>query len=126
MGGKASIVGKRIIELLGCPPFQDVQYVQGLEANLLSISQICNSEFEVQFKKYLCYFLNSDGNAIIKGIRTNDNCYGITIEKNLKCNIAKIDVTHLWHQRLEHLNYRDLSKISKLVDGVPKLDCCQE
>ncbi|XP_022889006.1 uncharacterized protein LOC111404428 [Olea europaea var. sylvestris] len=36
---------------------------------------------------------------------------------------AKIDMSELWHQRLDHVKYRSLSKLvkKKIVDGLPKL-----
>ncbi|XP_062114816.1 uncharacterized protein LOC133827603 [Humulus lupulus] len=57
----------------------------------------------------------------VEGIRSKDNCY--LLSTNLVCNAAKTDETKLWHYKLGHLNYRDLSKLVKLkvVRGVPNM-----
>ena len=39
-GSKSVIKGIRTVDILGLPVFKDVWYVEGLKANLLSISQI--------------------------------------------------------------------------------------
>ncbi|XP_022873216.1 uncharacterized protein LOC111392180 [Olea europaea var. sylvestris] len=74
-GGSAPILGK------------------GLKSNLLSISKICDADFEVSFVQKRC-----------------------TVS-------AKIDVSELWHKSLGHLNYKSLVQLAKkeLVDGFPKI-----
>ena len=59
----------------------------------------------------------------MKGARTSDNCYGITSESGITYNSAKLDETELWHQRLGHVNFNDLSRLSssELIRGIPKL-----
>jgi hypothetical protein len=47
------------------------------------------------------------------GVRTSDNCYGIGLSTSLSCKHAKLDMAELWHQRLGHLNFKDLYKASK-------------
>ena len=123
-GGKAPILGKGTVEVEGMPPFKNVLFVVGLKANLLSISQICDSRFKVHFGKNSCSVFDSDGECVVQGTCTSDNCYGISPHTELKCSSVKIDESELWHQRLGRVNYRDLSKISRkeLVIGLPKLD----
>ena len=57
------------------------------------------------------------------GVRTTDNCYGLTPSISNKCFIAKIDQVDLWHQRLGHASHKQLEKISKCdaVVGLLKL-----
>ena len=43
----------------------------------------------------------------MKGVRTPNNCYGITSKSGITCNFAKVDETELWHQRLVHTNFND-------------------
>ena len=59
----------------------------------------------------------------MKGARTSDNCYGITSGSGIVCNSAKQDETEMWHQRLGHVNFNDLSRLSssELIRGIPKL-----
>ena len=56
------------------------------------------------------------------GVRTVDNCYGLTPSISNKCFSAKIDQVDLWHQRLGHASHKQLEKISKCdaVVGLPK------
>ena len=53
-GRKSVIIGIGIVDILGLPIFEDVWYVDGLKANLLSISQICDNGLNVLFTKYEC------------------------------------------------------------------------
>ena len=58
--------------------FEDVWYVDGLKASLLSISQVYDNGLNVLFIKYECEILDDGGDCICVKIRTVDNCYGIT------------------------------------------------
>ena len=70
---------------------EDVWYVDGLKANLLSISQICDNDLNVLFTKYECEILDGGGDYMCIGVRTVDNCYGITPSISNKCFSAKIN-----------------------------------
>ena len=56
------------------------------------------------------------------GVRTADNCYGLTPSISNKCFSANIDQVDLWHQRLGHASHKQLEKISKCdaVVSLPK------
>ena len=58
------------------------------------------------------------------GVRTADNCYGITPSISNKCFNAKINQVDLWHQQLGHASHKQLEKISKCdaVIGLPKFE----
>ena len=58
------------------------------------------------------------------GVRTADNCYGITPTISNKCFSAKINQVDLWHQWLGHASHKQLEKISKCdaVIGLPKFE----
>ena len=60
----------------------------------------------------------------MKGVRTSDNCYGITLESGITCNSTKLNETELWYKRLGHVNFNDLSRLfsSELIYGIPKLE----
>ena len=51
-GSKSVIRGIGTVDILGLLVFEDVWYVDGLKANLLSISQICDNGLNVLFTKY--------------------------------------------------------------------------
>ncbi|XP_022861288.1 uncharacterized protein LOC111381706 [Olea europaea var. sylvestris] len=123
-GATAPIQGKGSITIAGLPPIFNVLYVEGLKSNLLSISQICDADYEVSFVQKRCTVYDASGGVVLEGVRTSDNCYGVFPNSNYVCSSAKIDMSELWHQRLDHVNYRSLSKLvkKKIVDGLPKID----
>lgn len=93
--GKASILGKGTIEILGMPYFKNVLFIDGLKKNMLSISQICDFEFEVHFGKNCCYVFDYDGDCLLKGTRISNNYYCISLNSNLRCSNAKVDESEL-------------------------------
>ena len=50
-GNVASVKGKCTICAPGIPNPEEVLYVEGLKANLISISQICDKKFNVKFSQ---------------------------------------------------------------------------
>ena len=48
-GSHAQVLGKGTIEISGLPLLKDVLYIKGLKANLLSMTQIFDEDFLVQF-----------------------------------------------------------------------------
>ena len=123
-GSKFVIRGIGTVNILGLPVFEDVWYVDGLKENLLSISQICDNGLNILFTKYECEILDGGGDWMCVGVKTVDNCYGLTPSISNKCFIAKIDQVDLWHQRLGHASHKQLEKISKYdaVVGLPKFE----
>ena len=128
-GNVASVKGKGTICAPGIPNLEEVLYVEGLKANLISISQICDKKFNVQFSQNLCKVFDLKGNCVMIGLRTSDNCYAVcqnpftSFSSSLVCGSSKIESIDLWHRRLGHLNYRDLMKVAnnEVIKGIPKL-----
>ena len=100
----------------------NVLYIKGLKVNLLSITQICNEDFLVQFSKKGCLILNEEGVQVLKGLRTTDNCYGVIPKPIIACHSARVNLLELWHQQFGHANYKQVAKVSKLeaMIGLPK------
>ena len=48
-GSHTQVLGKGTVKIPGLPILKDVLYIKGLKANLLSITQICDEDFLVQF-----------------------------------------------------------------------------
>ena len=121
-GSKSVIRGIGTVDIQGLPVFEDVWYVDGLKANLLSISQLCDNGLNVLFTKYECKILDGGGDYMCVGVRTTDNCYRLTPSISNKCFSAKIDQVDLWHQRLGHASHKQLEKIYKCdaIVGLPK------
>ena len=73
----ASVKGKDTICAPGIPNLEEVLYVEELKANLISISQICDKKFNVQFSQNLCKVFDLKENCGMIGLRTSDNCYAV-------------------------------------------------
>ena len=69
---------------------QDVLYIKGLKANLLSITQICDEDFLVQFSKKGCIIINEEGVQVLEGNRTTDNFYGVVPIAPISCKSARV------------------------------------
>ena len=90
-GSKFVIRGIGIVDILGLPVFEDVWYVDGRKAYLLSISQICDNGLNVLFIKYECEILDEAGDCMCIGVRIADNCYVMTLSISNRCYIVKIN-----------------------------------
>ena len=60
------------------PRFKNVFHVDGLKANLISISQICDLNLNVNFDSKKCVVIDVDGKCILEGFRSPNNCYTLT------------------------------------------------
>ncbi|GKF13031.1 retrovirus-related pol polyprotein from transposon TNT 1-94, partial [Tanacetum coccineum] len=105
-----------------------VYYVEGLEHNLFSVDQFCDSYLEVAFRKHTCFVRNLEGVDLLSGSRET-NLYTLSIRDMMAfspiCLLSKASKTKswLWHRRLSHLNFSAINHLSKngLVRGLPKL-----
>ena len=107
-----------------------VAYVEGLQHNLISVSQlVVGTGNQVVF--------NEEG-SIISNVKTNEillksKRYGDMFTLDIKpivgkpavCLLSKAsnDLSWLWHRRLSHLNFRNINKLvpEDLVRGLPVL-----
>ena len=76
-GNVGSVKEKGTIYTPGIPNLEEVLYVEGLKANLISISQIFDKKFNAQFSQNLCKVFDLNGNCVMIGLKTSDNCYAI-------------------------------------------------
>ena len=67
--------------------------------------------------------LNESSKQLISGIRTLDNYYGLVPNTEIVCNNIWMPNEDLWHQRMRHASYNQLSIVSKndAILGMPKL-----
>ncbi|XP_010546473.1 PREDICTED: uncharacterized protein LOC104818552, partial [Tarenaya hassleriana] len=126
-GRKGKILDKGNLDASGLPKLTDVNAVQGLKANLISISQLCDFGFQVNFTKDACVVTNFLGDCVLTGKRTPSNCYTWVnpdeSTQSEKCFTAADSELELWHQRLGHINTMSLVKLSRsnVVRGLPEL-----
>ena len=95
--------------------------VECLKANLISISQLCDQDLHVKFSKDKCSVFDKSEKCVMEGLRSSDNCYMLT--SPLECYKTTLDETEIWHQKLGHLNYRNMRNIMSIgaIKGIPKL-----
>nr|GFB69818.1 retrovirus-related Pol polyprotein from transposon TNT 1-94 [Tanacetum cinerariifolium] len=112
----------------GAVTIKRVYYVEGLNHNLFSVGQFCDTDLEVAFKKSTCYIRDLKRNDLLIGSRGTD-LYSITLQytncPNPICLMAKATSSQawLWHRHLSHLNFDTINLLSKndIVVGLLKL-----
>jgi len=72
------IEGKGNIDIPVLPTFHNVLFVNGLKADLRSISQFHNENHNVHFSKDECNMYNYTGKYIMKGTKILDNYYEVS------------------------------------------------
>ncbi|GJR06807.1 retrovirus-related pol polyprotein from transposon TNT 1-94 [Tanacetum coccineum] len=105
-----------------------VYYVEGLNHNLFSVGQFCDTDLEVAFRKSTCFVRDLQGNDLLTGNRGSD-LYTISLQETNSstpiCLMAKASPTQawLWHRRLSHLNFDYINLLSKkdVMIVLPKL-----
>ena len=114
--GKGSI---KLTEKISC---DNAYYVEGLNYNLLSVSQLGNIGCKVGFGNKTAKIYDTDGKLIGKGDQTKSNLFYLDMD-DVSYLFAKFDDEWLWHRRLCHVNFDNLVNISKMkkVRGLPKL-----
>ncbi|GKC73955.1 retrovirus-related pol polyprotein from transposon TNT 1-94 [Tanacetum coccineum] len=113
---------------MGKATISRVYYVEGLGHNLFSVSQFCDSDLEVAFRKHTCYIHNLEGVDLLKESR-GSNLYTLSLEDMMLsspiCLLSKALETKswLWHRRLSHLNIDCITTLAKqgLIRGLPRL-----
>ncbi|KAI3810980.1 hypothetical protein L1987_20693 [Smallanthus sonchifolius] len=115
--------------------FEKVNYVEQLEHNILSVSQVCDKKFSFHFNDAECYILKPgfvipDEWILMKAPSRNDTyvldmSVAATTDSIPTCLLSKASESYsiLWHRKLAHINYRKMNYIVKndLVLGIPKM-----
>jgi len=72
---KGKIRGKGTIGKPNSAKIENVQYVEGLKHNLLSINQLCDNGFEVIFKPNICEIRQTSSNKLFFSGSRKKNLY---------------------------------------------------
>ncbi|XP_073022676.1 uncharacterized protein [Primulina eburnea] len=120
-GAKGRIVGKGTLNVDGLPMLHNFLHVEGLDSNLISISQLCDDDLHVRFNKNNCEVFNDENVCVMTGTRSADNCY--LVGDSNDCRSAKVSNLDLWHQKLGHVSFKTLKNLCKYeaVRGMPNL-----
>ena len=124
---KGKIMGHGTIGKESSNSIENVLLVEGLNYNLLSISQLCDKGNKVIFETAKCEVIDAKTNEVkFEGQRLN-NLYIIDLKNTENRNLClvanKSNPAWLWHRRLGHASFSVLRKLSQLqlVKGLPNL-----
>ncbi|KAD4584712.1 hypothetical protein E3N88_22313 [Mikania micrantha] len=136
---KGYIIGKGYVTN-GEIRFDDVNHVENLKYNLLSVSQMCDKGHISLFTKQDCRILSSevlpligkvlDEYTLLKANRVG-KVYAFDLSKKISvkghpCLFSKASFkeSNLWHRRLGHVNLKNMNQLVKhgLVRGLPMKD----
>jgi len=105
----------------------NVYLVDGLQHDLLSVSQLCDRGNHVEFYSDQCLITNvNSGRVVLRGKRHN-NVYKVCVlslpQNHLTCLSSLDDDVMLWHNRLGHTHLSLLNKVvsKDLVVGLPSI-----
>ena len=107
--------------------FTRIAYVNGLKYNLISVSQLCDAKYIVQFDDKRGTIFNANKEVVLIAPR-RDDVYVLdmsSLTQNGTCLFSKASETinWLWHRRLSHLNFKNINNLAKQnkVLGLPSL-----
>jgi hypothetical protein len=105
---------------------EEVLYVFGVNSNLLSIGVLIDKGFVMFLNSENVFLMDSKLNVVETSSRDNVNgLYKFSIPHEVFCSsiVNIVDLTHIWHERLGHLNVKNLHFIShkRLVTNMPTI-----
>ena len=125
-GNRCKVIG---IGTIGKSPntvLENVNCVEGLTHNLLSVGQLCNIGYRIAFYDNEVNIVERWNVILFKGTSLN-NIYTINLSKsnNLKCLVVSQEACWLWHRRLGHVHFDLITKLNRkqLVRGLPLIKC---
>nr|XP_016439704.1 PREDICTED: uncharacterized protein LOC107765553 [Nicotiana tabacum] len=123
---KGNVIGVEKVSRSSTCDVDEVYLVEELGYNLLTISQLCDDDYEVRFKKYGWFIEDESCKVILFGNR-DKNVYTISnleSSSNQICLSSILDDPWAWHRKLGHTSMHTIHNLYKndLVIGLPKLD----
>ena len=105
---------------------ENILYVKGLKHSLLSISQLCDKGYKLNFEANRCIISNETSGKVMFTRKRVNNIYLLDIINNCsenECLLSKDDESWLWHRRLAHILTNHLNKLKskELVAGLPNI-----
>src|ERR1051325_2850163 len=119
-GAKGEIKGVGNLDCSRTPNLNGVLLVKGLTANLISISQLCDMGFKVNFTRSECLVTNDKQEVVMRGVRSKDKCYIWESENtnlSFMCSPDKDEEeVKLWHQELGHLHLIGMKRSDTMME----------
>jgi hypothetical protein len=114
---KGKVLGTGVIKVNDCFTLNDVTLVDRLRYNLLSVSQLCDADLSVLFRKSDSHVLDSSGKRVY-GISRIGNVFQANFssaQSSLRFLISQSSFElRKWHRRLGHLSFDLLCRLSGL------------
>jgi hypothetical protein len=105
---KGKVLGISVIKANDCFTLDDVALVDRLRYNLLSVSQLCDADLSVLFRKSDSHILDSSSKRVC-GISRIGNVFQAdfsSAQSSLRCLISQFSSElWKWHRRLGHLSF---------------------
>ncbi|GJY73870.1 retrovirus-related pol polyprotein from transposon TNT 1-94, partial [Tanacetum coccineum] len=106
--------------------FTKVAFVNGLKYNLISISQLCDAKYIIQFDEKRGIIFNFNKEVVMIAPRVRD-FYVLnmtsSVQKSYFFAKASESLNWLWQKRLSHLNFKTINQLAKqnLGIGLPSI-----
>jgi hypothetical protein len=114
---KGKVIGTGVIKVNDCFTLNDVALVDRLRYNLLSVSQFCDVDLSVLFRKFDSHVLDSSSKRV-RDISCIGNVFQTDFSSaqfSLRCLILQSSSElYKWHRRLGHLSFDLLCRFSGL------------
>jgi hypothetical protein len=114
---KGKLLGTSVIKINDCFTLNDVALVDRLRYNLVFVSQLCDADLRVLFRKSDSHVLDSSGKRVC-GISRIGNIFQddfSSAQSSLRCLISQSSSElWKWHRRLGHLSFDLLCRLSGL------------
>ena len=107
-----NIKGRGCISLTNELVCNNAYWVEELKHNLLSVAQLNNIGFKVEFMNEKAKLLDGKGNLVGFGKQTKGSLFYLDLSES-SCFIAQVEEIWLWHKRLCHVSFDNLVKIRK-------------
>ena len=107
------VKGIRSITLDGKTNTEDVYFLQGLKQNLLSVGQLVDKGYQLQFIEKIGMIRDKDVKLIAIGTRSRDNVFQLNPTKTTYL-VAKVDDSWLWHKRFCNIKFDSIVRTSRI------------
>lgn len=110
----------------GSRVIHDTLYVPELDENLLSVGQLLEHGYSLNFENRECRIFDSERRSVAIVKMTSNRSFPLSFnyEKNVSMMAREENDSCLWHRRLGHLNYESLKLLyqKKMVYGLPRIE----
>ena len=97
-------------------------YIDGLKHNLLSVGQLEDKGYQLQFTENIYMMREKDGKVIGIATRSRGNLFQLNPTEMIYL-VANINDSWLWHKRFYHINFDSIMRTSRIfsIRDFPKI-----